>query len=240
MIEWLGPGDLSSTTRRPRAPARSSTRRPGCAKPGTVGKADPADQVHRRRRGRHAAAGRRGSASSGSRRRRRALRVLQRRGQDRRRRTGGDYFTLGDVGYLDDDGFLFLTDRSANLIISGGVNIYPAEVDAVLLEHPAVADVATIGVPERRVGRGGARGRRARARRRAVRRARRTSCSRSAATRLAHFKCPRRVDFVDAPPAPGQRQDLQAPPARRVPRQAGSVLDHQLTSPAVESGDGYS
>jgi long-chain acyl-CoA synthetase len=59
----------------------------------------------------------------------------------------GDYFTVGDHGYLDDDGWLFLTGRIAELIISGGVNIYPAEVDAVLLEHPAVADVGTIGVP---------------------------------------------------------------------------------------------
>jgi long-chain acyl-CoA synthetase len=59
----------------------------------------------------------------------------------------GEYFSLGDMGYLDDDGFLFLTDRTADVIISGGVNIYPAEVDAVLLEHPAVGDAATIGVP---------------------------------------------------------------------------------------------
>src|SRR6185437_15269028 len=59
----------------------------------------------------------------------------------------GEFFTLGDMGYMDGEGFLFLTDRSTNLIISGGVNIYPAEIDAVLLQHPAVGDVATIGVP---------------------------------------------------------------------------------------------
>ena len=64
----------------------------------------------------------------------------------------GDYFTLGDVGYMDDEGYLFLTDRTANLIISGGVNIYPAEVDAVLLQHPAVGDVATIGIPNEEWG----------------------------------------------------------------------------------------
>lgn len=59
----------------------------------------------------------------------------------------GDYFTLGDMGFVDDDGYLFLTDRSADLIISGGVNIYPAEVDAVMLTHPAVRDSCTIGIP---------------------------------------------------------------------------------------------
>ncbi len=59
----------------------------------------------------------------------------------------GTHYTLGDIGYLDDDGYLFLTDRSAHLIISGGVNIYPAEVEAVLLTHPSVADVGVIGVP---------------------------------------------------------------------------------------------
>ena len=60
----------------------------------------------------------------------------------------GDFFTLGDLGYFDEDGYLFLSGRSAEVIISGGVNIYPAEIDAVLLRHPAVADVATVGVPD--------------------------------------------------------------------------------------------
>ena len=60
----------------------------------------------------------------------------------------GDYFTLGDLGYLDQDGFLFLTGRAAECIISGGVNVYPQEVDNILLAHPAVADVCTVGAPD--------------------------------------------------------------------------------------------
>jgi long-chain acyl-CoA synthetase len=114
----------------------------------------------------------------------------------------GEHFTLGDMGYLDADGYLFLTDRTANLIISGGVNIYPAEVDAVLLEHPAVGDAATIGVPSSEWGEEV----------KAVVELR-SGCEPSpeladelvefARSRLARFKCPRSVDFVDELP----RQD---------------------------------
>ena len=64
----------------------------------------------------------------------------------------GDYFTLGDMGYFDADGYLFLTGRSAETIISGGVNIYPQESDDILLKHPAVADVCTVGVPNEEWG----------------------------------------------------------------------------------------
>ncbi|MDP1632381.1 MAG: AMP-binding protein [Caulobacter sp.] len=59
----------------------------------------------------------------------------------------GDFFTMGDVGYFDEDDYLFLTGRNAETIISGGVNIYPQEIDNELLKHPAVADSATVGAP---------------------------------------------------------------------------------------------
>jgi long-chain acyl-CoA synthetase len=58
------------------------------------------------------------------------------------------YFTVGDIGYLDADGFLFLCDRKSDMIISGGANIYPAEIEAEIIMHPMVADVAVFGVPD--------------------------------------------------------------------------------------------
>jgi long-chain acyl-CoA synthetase len=61
-------------------------------------------------------------------------------------------FSVGDVGYLDPEGWLFLTERKPDIIISGGVNIYPAEIEFVLLSHPEVADVGVIGVPHEDMG----------------------------------------------------------------------------------------
>ncbi len=111
----------------------------------------------------------------------------------------GNYFTVGDVGYLDEDGFLFLTDRSADLIVSGGVNIYPAEVEALLLQHPSVRDVAVVGVPSTEWGEEvkavvehGGQG--------PVSAALADELIRFCRDRLAHFKCPRSVDFVDKLP----------------------------------------
>jgi len=111
----------------------------------------------------------------------------------------GDFFTLGDVGRLDEDGYLYLTDRSSELIISGGVNIYPAEVEAELLAHPAVADAAVIGVPDEDLGetvmavvevRDGVETSDALA----------EELVAFCRDRIAHYKCPRTVDFVDALP----------------------------------------
>ncbi|MEV4316607.1 acyl-CoA synthetase [Actinocrispum sp. NPDC049592] len=59
----------------------------------------------------------------------------------------GDLFTLGDIGYLDEDGYLYLRDRKSDMIISGGVNIYPAEIEGELAVHPKVADIAVFGIP---------------------------------------------------------------------------------------------
>jgi long-chain acyl-CoA synthetase len=61
-------------------------------------------------------------------------------------------FTLGEIGYVDDDGYVYITDRFSDMIVSGGVNIYPAESEHVLIEHPKVADVAVIGVPNAEMG----------------------------------------------------------------------------------------
>jgi long-chain acyl-CoA synthetase len=115
------------------------------------------------------------------------------------RRDGGKTSTVGDVGYLDSDGYLFLTDRKAHMIISGGVNIYPQETENLLVTHPKVLDAAVIGVPNEDLGEevkavvqpvDGVAGDEA------LERELIAFCR----EHLAHFKCPRTVDFVDELP----------------------------------------
>jgi long-chain acyl-CoA synthetase len=113
------------------------------------------------------------------------------------RTLGADgWLRTGDAGFLDPQGYLFLTDRVKDMIISGGENVYPAEVENALSDHPAVADVAVIGVPDERWGetvkavvvcRTGA----------VVTPAEIIAFARG---RLAHFKCPTSVDFADSLP----------------------------------------
>jgi len=123
-------------------------------------------------------------------------------------------FTTGDVGYLDGDGFLWLSDRKIDMIISGGVNIYPAEIEGVLAVHPAVEDVAVIGVPDEEFGesvkalvqvKDGV----------AADQALATALIAHCRELLAGYKAPRSVDFVGHIPRTGtgkiQKAPLRAP-----------------------------
>jgi fatty-acyl-CoA synthase len=110
-----------------------------------------------------------------------------------------NWSTVGDIGYLDEDGYLFLTDRKAFMIISGGVNIYPQEIENVLALHPKILDVAVIGVPDAEMGQ----------QVKAVVQLRddvepsddlASEIIGYVRDRLAHFKAPRSVDFVDELP----------------------------------------
>ncbi len=115
------------------------------------------------------------------------------------RSADGTASTVGDIGHVDDDGFLYLTDRKSYMIISGGVNIYPQETENLLVTHPAVLDAAVIGVPNEDLGEEvkavvqlvdpAAAG--AETEKELI-----AFCRQN----LAHFKCPRTVDFVDELP----------------------------------------
>jgi long-chain acyl-CoA synthetase len=103
----------------------------------------------------------------------------------------GDFFTAGDMGYLDEDGYLFLTDRKIDLIISGGANVYPAEVEAVLIMHTAVADVAVFGIPDAEWGE------RVHAVIELCAPAAESDIVAFCRERLAHYKCPTSVEIVE-------------------------------------------
>ena len=121
----------------------------------------------------------------------------------------GDYYRTGDAGYMNADGYLFLVDRVKDMIVSGGENIYPAEVERILYEHPDVHEVAVIGVPDERWGE---------AVKAVVVRKRDALTANDviafARGRIASYKLPKTVDFVDTLPrnANGKivKRDLRA------------------------------
>jgi len=119
-------------------------------------------------------------------------------------------FTAGDLGYLDGDGYLFIADRRTDLIITGGANVYPAEVESVIAQHPKVADVAVIGLPDAEMGKSVL----AVVELRAGERATAEEIIGFTRRDLAHYKCPRRVEFVDVLPREPQ----------------GKVRKHQLVA----------
>ena len=145
MIEWFGPVHPRVLRRHRGQRLRVLQQRAVAGAPGHGRGADRLHAAHRRRRRRGAAARRERHDLLRGRRRSSSTTTTPRRRRARGTRKG--WSTLGDVGYVDDDGFLFLTDRKAYMIISGGVNIYPQEAENVLVTHPKVVDVAVFGVP---------------------------------------------------------------------------------------------
>jgi long-chain acyl-CoA synthetase len=106
------------------------------------------------------------------------------------------WLRTGDVGYLDDDGYLYIHDRVKDMIVSGGENVYPAEVENVLMDHPGVADCAVIGIPDDTWGETG---------KAVVVRAAGSDVTEQeliehCRQRLARFKCPTSVDWSDGLP----------------------------------------
>ncbi|MEY2626832.1 MAG: hypothetical protein RJB08_591 [Actinomycetota bacterium] len=123
----------------------------------------------------------------------------------------GGWFRSGDAGYLDADGYLYIHDRVKDMIVSGGENVYPAEVENVLMSHPAIADVAVIGVPHEKWGET--------AKAIVVRKAGAEVTEQEiidfSRERLAKFKCPTSVDWIDVlprnPSGKVLKKDLRAP-----------------------------
>jgi long-chain acyl-CoA synthetase len=106
----------------------------------------------------------------------------------------GEYFTVGDVGRIDDDGYLYITDRATDMVIRGGVNVYPREIEDVLHTHPAVVDCAVVGIADERYGE---------ILKALVEVRSPTDADALAAhvrAQLADFKCPEVWEFVDALP----------------------------------------
>jgi len=123
----------------------------------------------------------------------------------------GDFHTVGDIAYRDDEGYLYICDRKTDVIISGGMNIYPAEIEAVLEQHPEIYEVAVFGIPSQQWGE---------AVHATVVRSPGSSLTREAITgfareHLASYKVPRSVEFADELPRTGSgkllKRQLRAP-----------------------------
>jgi long-chain acyl-CoA synthetase len=127
----------------------------------------------------------------------------------------GGYFATGDIGRFDQDGYLFILDRKKDMIIAGGVNIYPAEIEEALRRHPAVLDAAVFGVPHADLGETV----QAVVERVDGRRVSESELLAFVSDRLAPYKRPRSIEFV-----------------AEIPRNAaGKVLKAQLRAPFWQS-----
>ncbi|MFC5750980.1 AMP-binding protein [Actinomadura rugatobispora] len=145
IIDWFGPVvvEYYGATE---AAGTVATSREWLDRPGTVGRPQPGAEVRiLDDEGRLLPAGEPGRVFLGM-----GAHAFEYRNDPDKTRSGrsGDFVTVGDLGYLDEDGYLFLLGRTSEVVVSGGVNVYPAEVEAAILEHPDVVDVGVIGLPD--------------------------------------------------------------------------------------------
>ena len=144
----------------------------------------------------------------------------------------GDLVTVGDVGYQDADGYLFLCDRKRDMIISGGVNIYPAEIESVLIQMPGVRDCAVFGIPDEEFGEQIC----AHVEPHGRRRARcRSSVRAWLGEHLARYKVPKVVEFSAALAARGFGQDLQTQAPRPILGEGGPQHLKESSCPTTTS-----
>ena len=187
-------GSASASSRRwasprPRRPPSATRWPPGARKVGSVGRPPAA---------RHASSTPAAELPDGEHRRdpgpraERDAGLLQERGSDARGFTPDGWLRTGDLGHRDADGFFFVTGRIKELIIKGGENIAPREIDEALLQHPAVLDAAAVGVPDRHYGR-----RSACIVLREGAPAPKRSCARTASATLGRYKAPGHIRFVE-------------------------------------------
>ncbi len=153
MIDWWGPCIHEYYGSTEGSVVTGISAQEWLQRPASVGRATfQTDVLHPARRRQRGAARRAGHDLHAQPPRHRRARTTTTRPRPRPRTAEQGLFTTGDVGWIDAEGYLYLTDRKIDMIISGGVNIYPAEIEAVLAEHPAVQDVAVIGVPNAEFG----------------------------------------------------------------------------------------
>ena len=150
-------------------------------------------------------------------------------GATARRREGG-WESLGDVGWLDEDNYLYLGDRLEDMILTGGANVYPAEVEAAMQEHPDIKSVAVIGLPDDDLGN-------------IVHAIVEADPETVAARRiswpshpngLTRYKVPRSIEYTDQP----LRNEAGKAPSERLARRAGGVGELETIEPVQEGREG--
>ncbi len=154
MIEWFGPILVEVYGATESGPTTSISSEESLAYPGSVGRATPPFEVEVRSEDGQVLRPNEVGVLYFRDKTGRGIRYFNDAEKTQRAHIAPGIFTLGEMGYVDAEGYVFVTDRVSDMIVSGGVNIYPVEIEHALMEHPAIHDVAVIGAPHEEMGEG--------------------------------------------------------------------------------------